>query len=141
MTRILLLALALLAPSGAGAQTLLYKNPCPAPALTDATYLAGIANIIAAIDAGKRIHLSMSYAEGGGTSHFAVEITAIKATATYASGLLPMRPPINNYPEAVSATGQFVGSADTQGYYVWGDSRNGASVNKQSCYENAWWAY
>lgn len=138
--RFLILAFILLA-SPASAQTLLYKNPCPAPSQTDPAYLAGMQAIIAAIDAGKIISLSMAYPENGQTSHFHVPWVIMKATSNYASGLMPIRPPLNNQAQADGAVGQVVGSADTLGRYVYGDSRSGSSVSTFTCYENAWWAH
>lgn len=138
MIRIFLFSVAMLCSGGVQAQTLLYKNPCPAPAQTDPTYLAGVQAIRNAIDAGKFITMSMSYVENGQTSKFTVQFSAIKATTTYVSGLILLRPPINNDAQAISGNAIVVGSADSLGNYRYGTL--GGTVTSFSCYENAWWA-
>lgn len=140
LLRSILVALALLFPSISQAQTLLYKNTCPAPSQSDPTYLAGVQAIRDAIDAGKTITVSMSYLEGGQYSKFTVQFSAIKASTNYVSGLIMLRPPLNNDAQAIAGTSLFVGSVDSLGNYRWG-YLNGSSITSQSCYENAWWAH
>lgn len=119
-------------------QTLLYKNPCPAPSQSDTTYLAGIDAIRTALKSGKTITMSMSYLESGQIMEFFVQFSAIKASPNYASGLILMRPAITN--EAQATVGPMsVGSADTLGNYRYGTV--GGSVGSYSCYENAWWSH
>lgn len=149
MKRIVIAALCLMLSNVANAATKLYTNPCPAPLLTDANYLAGITSITNAVNAGSRIHVSMVFAESdgpGGTlqNHtFYVELGAISIEPNFASGLLYVRPLINNLAQATNANGLVAGSLDTLGNYRFGQyifgQPPGPAMADSGCYSTTWW--
>jgi hypothetical protein len=75
--------------------TLLFQNVLPTPPLNDPTYLEGIANLGAAVQAGAKVYVTLTLEENGVKCVFYADIAALKVgyapntagTLNYASGL------------------------------------------------------
>lgn len=140
---------ALIVATTAQAKTPVYKNTCPAVSKTDPTYLAGLASLKSAVQAGGVLHVSMELPEGGKMSYFYSAVTAAKITDDFASALIPMRPAIDNNAAAIQTNGLVVGSFDSLGNYVYGQylfgSNNTSATNSPAnmtttypCYVISW---
>lgn len=138
------------------AATLLFENNVPTADTTGVTYLSGVQAIADAIDAGHRVHVSMTYPQNGGTAHFVVELTAIACsvgfpgppntvtdpnpagTLDYCSGILSMRPRIDPQADAIGTNVLIGASVNTLGQY-WYIGPTGV-LQVQQTYANSWWA-
>jgi len=122
---------------------LLFANKLPAET-TGAEYMTGVLAIYNAIAAGLRIHTTLTLPENGGMAQFYAEVPTIKVSIAppgdpnaglpyFASGLLVMRPTIDNFAEATAPSPLVSGSVDTWGRYWY----NGTP---HSGYVISWWA-
>jgi len=141
--------------SSANASTLLFTNNLPADQ-TGATYLAGVQNIASAMAAGSRIHATITFPENGSTAYFFVDTTTAKCsvgfpaspspildpnpagTLDYCSGIINMRPRIDNQADAIATSPLISGSLDTLGRY-WYVGPSGV-LQIQTGYAISWWA-
>jgi hypothetical protein len=122
---------------------LLFANKLPAET-TGAEYMAGVLAISNAIAAGNRIHTTLTLPENNGIAQFYAEVPTIKVSIApandpnaglpyFASGLLVIRPTIDNFAEATAPSPLVSGSVDTWGRYWY----NGTP---SSGYVISWWA-
>ena len=149
-------ALSFVALAAKSQPTQLFQNTCPYSSQNQTALQTGIQNIQNAITDGSTMHVSLSYPEDQGTSYVFAQITGIKVVngtngTYYASGVLPMRPPISNVPNASYSNGWFVGGVDTTGIYYYGEYKLGTDTWTTStaaataasyvgCYTITWWA-
>jgi hypothetical protein len=127
--------------------TLLFQNVLPTPPLDDPTYLEGIANLSAAVQAGAKVYVTLTIDENGVKCVFYADIAALKVgyapntagTLNYASGLLALRGPLNNYAQSIAGTYLVGGSVDTQGNYIY-NPVTGDAPDVAPGYIISWWA-
>lgn len=138
----LLFAMLVMSSSAIAAPTLLFTNKVPAETTTP-EYYAGVQAITDAIAMGYRVHASILLPENGGTAVFYSNIVDIKVSVSpsgpnigqpyYVSGILDMRPHINNMAQAIGPSPLTSGSLDSYGVYWY----NGV---QQPGYAISWWA-
>lgn len=127
------------------AATLLFTNKVPAEQ-TGPEYLAGVQAISDAVLAGHRIHVSIQYIDQNGllTDTFYVDTTTLRCGSApptdpnpglmdYCSGIINLRPHIDNYADATSPSSLVSGSVDTWGRYWY-------QGVPQPNYAISWWA-
>lgn len=125
------------------AATLLFTNKIPAET-SGPDYMTGVQAIADAIAAGKRVFATASLAENGGTARFYTDFVAVKVTIAppgdpvagqpyFVSGILAMRPKVDNAAEAIGNSPLTSGSFDSWGRYLY----NGIVYNG---YVISWWA-